>query len=182
MKTQQYNVFGLQSPILSHFNLSEWDAWLQQFHDKEILRFLWYSLPVNRDQTVPLPQQACTNHVCAVGTMGPIDDYLVKEIEKGAMIGPFMEIPFSEWVGMSPINIRERPGEPQRPRIILDLSYPPGEAVNDGIPVDSYLGQGFKLTYPTTDELAARIVHVGPNCKINERSGQMVLSAPCVSG
>ncbi len=169
MKTAQYNVFGLQSPVFTHFNLEEWDARLQQYHDKEILQYLQFGWPINRDRGVPDPLKASTNHVKAVGTTGPIDEYLLKEIEKGTMVGPFTDIPFSERVGVSPINVRARPGEPNRPRIILDLSYPLGEAVNDGIPVDSYLQQGFKLTYPTTDELAERIVEVGPQCKIYKR-------------
>ncbi len=115
------------------------------------------------------PTQARTNHIASTQESGLVDDYLVKEIDKGGTLGPFASLPFRDRVGMSPMNTRAREDEPSRLRVILDLSYPPKHAVNDGIPADSYLGDPFELKYPTTDELANRIMEVGRQCVIYKR-------------
>ena len=42
-------------------------------------------------------------------------------------------------------------------RVILDLSFPEGAAVNEGIPKDSYLGNKIDLSFPRVDDLVALI-------------------------
>ena len=49
-------------------------------------------------------------------------------------------------------------------RIILDLSWPLGASVNDGIPKEEYLGEPFKLTLPTADDLIHIIKQKGQGC------------------
>ena len=44
-----------------------------------------------------------------------------------------------------------------RRHVILDLSFPFGESVNEGIPKEEYCGDPITLKYPTIDTLAARI-------------------------
>ena len=46
-------------------------------------------------------------------------------------------------------------------RVILDLSFPIGNSVNDGIPKDSYMGFDAKLTFPRTDDFAVRLFQLG---------------------
>ena len=48
--------------------------------------------------------------------------------------------------------------------MILDLSFPPGNSVNDGIMKDNYMLFQTKLTFPKVDELAIRIYQLGPKC------------------
>ena len=48
----------------------------------------------------------------------------------------------------------------------MDLSYPPGRSINDGIPKDSYLDINEKLTLPSVDGLADRIMKLGRGCKV----------------
>ena len=57
------------------------------------------------------------------------------------------KIPFSRHVGISPLSTRPKRGSEDR-RVILDLSFPIGESVNDGIPKDTYMGFHAKLTSP----------------------------------
>ena len=85
------------------------------------------------------------------------------------VIGPFDKIPFTGKVGISPLSTRPKKGSADR-RVILDLSFPVGQAVNDGIPKDTYLGFIVKLTFPKADEFACRIFQLGKGCymfKIN---------------
>ena len=78
-------------------------------------------------------------------------------------MGSYHNIPFLTKVGISPLSTRPKKGSSER-RVILDLSFPIGEAVNDGIPKDTYLGFRAELTFPKTDDFAFRIFILGPRC------------------
>ena len=51
-------------------------------------------------------------------------------------MGPFDKIPFQNKVGISPLSTRPKKDSDKR-RVILDLSFPMGGAVNDGIIKDN---------------------------------------------
>ena len=53
-----------------------------------------------------------------------------------------------------------------RCRLILDLSLPEGNAINDGIDKDIYLGEEEKLVLPSIDSLAERVMKLGVGCKL----------------
>jgi hypothetical protein len=52
-------------------------------------------------------------------------------------------------------------------RVILDLSWPAGSSVNDGISSKQFLGAEFDLVYPTVDDIASLII--GSNCLLFKR-------------
>lgn len=54
-------------------------------------------------------------------------------------------------------------------RVIVDLSFPEGLAVNDGISKDLYLGEKVLVYYPTIDDFVRLIKKKGRNCKIFKR-------------
>ena len=47
--------------------------------------------------------------------------------------------------------------------VIVDLSFPPGSSVNDGISPDTYLGEHFKLRLPGINRLVEFILKRGHN-------------------
>ena len=51
-------------------------------------------------------------------------------------------------------------------RLILDLSFPEGNSINDGIPKDEYLGVMDKLSIPSVDELVEKVAEIGIGAKI----------------
>ena len=51
-------------------------------------------------------------------------------------------------------------------RVIVDLSWPCGHSVNDGIPSDSYLGEPLVLRYPTIDDIVDAVVALGHGCHL----------------
>ena len=85
-----------------------------------------------------------------------MDRYIEKEIQMGAIIGPFESIPFKCPVAISPISTRPKKESVDR-RIILDCSWPIGASLNDGLDKFTDLGEPIKLKYPTIDDLARRI-------------------------
>ena len=96
-------------------------------------------------------------------TQRHLGDYITKEQSQGAVMGPYHRIPFPKKVGISPLSTRPKMDSPHR-RIILDLSFPPGNAVNDGIMKDDYMGLPAKLTFPWVDDFAIHIYTLGKGC------------------
>ena len=92
-----------------------------------------------------------------------IRKYLTKEIECKAVLGPFQKNPFNSPCFFSPLNTRDKRGLMEK-RIILDLSFPEGNSVNDGLDKTKYLGDDIVLNFPTVDKLAEIMVKKGIRC------------------
>ena len=69
---------------------------------------------------------------------------------------------------LSPLNTVEKRDSEER-RVIVDLSWPSGDSVNDGIPSDSYLGAPLSLRYPTIDDIVDAVVTLGRGCYLYKR-------------
>ena len=66
--------------------------------------------------------------------------YLYKEASYGAIIGPFEKNPFNCSLKISPLNTVTKKDSIER-RVILDLSFPEGQSVNEFISKEFYLGK-----------------------------------------
>ena len=69
----------------------------------------------------------------------------------GSLIGPFTANPLPNDIIISPLQsvAEKNTANPTARRIVVDLSFPKGKSVNDGIPRDMYLGEETHLTYPS---------------------------------
>ena len=77
------------------------------------------------------------NHASAKEHSSHVDKHIQEELKFGAMIGPFDEKPCTLYV--SPFMTRDKAQSELR-RTIIDLSWPKGQAVNDGVNNNIYLG------------------------------------------
>ena len=87
----------------------------------------------------------------------------MKEKQYGAILGPFKSNPFDEKVTISPLSTVSKKDSEDR-RVILDLSFPKGDSVNDHVSKDFYLGERINLTYPGVDDLVDIIKTKGRCC------------------
>ena len=71
-----------------------------------------------------------------------VDQYIQEELKHGAIMGPFDYPP--NLLHVSPFMTRPKADSDVR-RTILDLSWPKGHSVNDGVGKHSYLGTDFQL-------------------------------------
>ena len=133
---------------------------LQEYHDKEIVEWLRFGWPAGRIPTMSEPAKTFMNHKGVKDHPQAMKDYINKEREQDAVIGPFKKIPFRTRVGISPLSTRAKKSSTER-RVIMDLSYPRGQAVNDGMIKNNYMGFEIKLQFPKTDHLAYRIFSLG---------------------
>ena len=150
------NRYGCRIPVRSCWNHDLLDCLLKDYDDYEVTEWLKYGFPISRDPNADPPVPSNCNHKGATEYPDAVDEYLKREIEKGATIGPFTLPPFVKDIGISPISSRPKKDSQER-RIILDLSWPHGNSVNDGIDKFSYCGEPVELTYLTVDMLAKRI-------------------------
>ena len=157
------NRWGAQVEVQSRWNLGRFTELLQDYEDKEVVEWLRYGWPTGRLPTAPATTLNTKNHKGAMDFPQDLRDYLDKEASYGAIMGPYDKIPFSGNVGISPLSTRAKKDSRER-RVILDLSFPIGGAVNSHIPKDSYLGFVAKLTFPKTDDFAFRIFELGKGC------------------
>ena len=121
--------------------------------------------------TQGFPVSQLRNHQGALLFPNAIDSYLQNEICRNAVLGPFEMNPFSCPVALSPLNSMPKHDSAER-RIIVDLSWPAGTSVNDGISSSSYLGEDISLTYPMVDSIASLNWSVGTGCLLCKRDLQ----------
>ena len=157
------NRWGARVRIDTRWNLELFQQLLQEYEDREVVEWLKYGRPTGRLPTLPPPHISYTNHKGASEFPQHLDKYIQKEASYGAIMGPYDTIPFNDKVGISPLSTRPKRNS-QDKRVILDLSFPIGSVVNDGIPKDTYMGFRVNLTFPKTDQFALRIYQLGPEC------------------
>ena len=96
------------------------------------------------------------NHRGAIEFPEDMIKYLHKESDHKAILGPFKANPFSDNIVISPLNSVPKK-DPSERRIILDLSYPKSQSVNEGICKDEYLGDKLDLVFPKVDDFVELI-------------------------
>ena len=132
--------------------------------DKMVIDFLSYSWPIN--YTAPTrPVSSLHNHPSASQFASHVQDYIDTELSWNAIAGPFVYPPFSDDLVCSPLQTVPKRGSSKR-RVVMDLSFPHGSSVNDGIPQDTYLGEHFTLWLPGIDRLVDFILEKGRNCLV----------------
>ena len=157
------NRWGTKKPVYSRWNLEKLDKWLVNYDDREVVQWIKYGWPTGRLPTLAPPGISTKNHKGATEFPEHLRKYIMTEQRYNAVMGPYRKIPFPGMVGISPLSTRPKRNSQDR-RVILDLSFPIGNAVNDGIPKDSYMGITAKLTFPRTDDFACRIFQLGEGC------------------
>jgi hypothetical protein len=128
-----------------------------------------YGAPIGHDTGImDYKELAARNHSGARSFPGDIDRYLVKEKRYKSVLGPFDGNPFVSDIMLSPLNSVPKADSQER-RVIVDLSFPKGSSVNDGIKKSEYLGEPIKLEYPKVDDLVNIIKSKGRGCALFKR-------------
>ena len=147
--------------------ISKWRELLQDYEDTVVCDFLEFGWPVGFMPTTLLVFDLRT-HRGAILFSEQVTTYLTKEISLGRVSGPFDTVPFIDGFVVSPLNTVPKRYSAER-RVIVDLSWPCGTSVNDGIPSDSFLGEPVSLTYLTIDSIVDAVISLGPGCLLYKR-------------
>lgn len=156
MATGKFNFQEARVPVRSNWNTELLATLLQDYSDKQVAEFIQFGWPIDRDDSVPLPEITGRNHKGAIFFAEEIDRHMEKEISLNAVAGPFHSPPMDGFC-CSPLNSRPKRLSSQR-RVIYDLSWEPhGPSINAGISKHQYLGEPVRLRYPTVHTLIKRI-------------------------
>ena len=161
------NFLVARVPVPSALNIPVWRELLQAYEDSVVCEFLEFGWPAGFVPTV-LPIFDLRTHRGALQFSEQVTEYLNKEISLGRVAGPFDDVPFTDGFVVSPLNTVPKRDSDER-RVIVDLSWPCGTSVNDGIPSDTYLGEPISLTYPTIDSIVDVVISLGPGCLLYKR-------------
>ena len=163
--TQQYNFQCARVNIPSKLNIEFWRQELADYEDNIVVDFLQFGWPINYcdDNEKVMTRVSNTtpnNHSSAVHHPRTVQDYIQTELNHGAIAGPFMKVPFEEGCVVSPLHTvpKKKAQTCSERRLVVDLSYPPGCSINDGIPRDTYLGEELCLEYPSVDRMCDMLV------------------------
>lgn len=158
--TSKPNCFGVRIPLDSALVIPAWRRELADFHDKMLCDYLEFGWPLGYHGDTS-PESTSKNHPSGEAHLTHVQDFVAKELQHKAVLGPFKQTPFHPWMRFSPIMTRPKRDSDQR-RVILDLSYPKGKAVNDGIEIHNHFGQDISYTLPTIADFAQRLTTQGP--------------------
>ena len=153
------NAFGARIVVPSRLNLPAWQAGLTNYHDSDIALFLAHGWPVNYcSSSDPAPFDS--NHSSAINFAQTVDNFIDTELSYEATAGPFKHDPLPSRLQTSPLQTVDK--DKTKRRVVLDLSFPPGRSVNDGIPKDTFLDVPFHLTLPRSEDFVNLILSNGP--------------------
>ena len=157
--TGKYNYNAARRRIPSGLKITAWREFLDDYADNRIVDYLAFGWPINHDRVTPL-QATPANHPSADNYSADIAHYIAVEQTNRALAGPFDGPPTSPF-HTSPLMTKPKRDSRFR-RVIMDLSWPKGAAVNDGIDSDRYIDGPMDVTLPTADYMAHRIIDLGP--------------------
>ena len=132
------------------------------YWDQQVIDLIQYVFPLDFDRDSILGE-TLDNHTSANDYASHVTKYIQEELQFGAMIGPFDEKPCT--LHISPFMTRDKAQSEVR-RTIIDLSWPKGQAVNDGVNKNVYLGGEFEMHYPTVDKIVKQLNAIGPAANI----------------
>ena len=155
-------------PVNSNLKMSVWHERLVQYHDKVVCQYLEYGFPLDFNRNRELSEGDGRNHKGAREFPEFINSYLKRECDALRIIGPFQKNPFSTPLVTSPLNSVPKAGEQDR-RVIVDLSWPIGNAVNDGISKDTYLNEPIDLRYTSVEEVCNMVLAIGRGAVLYKR-------------
>lgn len=153
------NVLGARLTLESGLNLAKWEAQLIDFHNREVCAFLRYGWPLGYSSPNP-PTSTSKNHPSGLNHMDHVTKFIETELLHKAIVGPFSPPPFFPWTRNNPIMSRPKRDSTAR-RIIIDLTFPREEGVNQGIDIHSILGRDISYTLPNIWDLTTCLKNLG---------------------
>ena len=133
--------------------------------DLRMLSLLEFGMPIGckAGYGIRKPQK---NHFSALIFKDEISSYFNKSIVNKAILGPFKSSPITD-LCFSPLMTV--PKEETKRRVIVDFSFPPGKAINDGIPRTSYLEFETEFSLPSVSSMVDRLNSLGTGCLMFKR-------------
>ena len=151
------------------FDMSLWRSKLKSYEDKMICEFLEFGFPLDFNKKKSLCFNVRKNHKGARDYEEFIEKYFQKECKELRVAGPFRQNPLSVPLVVSPMNTVPKKNSVDERRVIVDLSWPKGAAINEGISKDMYLGDIIDLHYTSVEQVCEMVLQKGVGSVIYKR-------------
>ena len=155
---ETFNFLSSQLSVHSQLNPDVWKELLIGYWDQQLPYLIKYGFPLDFNKNSKLTATD-TNHKSAVAFPKAVEAYIQDETKIWGHSWPVSSSPFDNF-HTSPFMTRDKPGAPHR-RVIIDLNFPQGEALNSNISKDQYLGTDFMLTLPSIDLITSKVSKLG---------------------
>ena len=149
-------------PVQSGLNIKAWRAHLSNYWDQQLCDLLEFGFPLDFDRNCTLNSTE-VNHTSAIQNSQHISQFIQEETDHNAMLGPFESKPICMHV--SPLLVRDKQNSNSK-RTIMDLSWPKGASVNDGVKRDVHLGTEYDLRYPSVDTITNSLKNLGTSAQM----------------
>ena len=142
--------------IRSSLNTVAWEKYISAYPDKRLLDYLRFGFPLGLSDASRqcLNNATVVNHHSALQQEQAVSEFLEYEIACGAIMGPLNQIPHATF-HCSPLLTR--PKDNGKYRVVVDLSFPKANALNDYVSREAYDGIAYKLKFPSTDHICGAI-------------------------
>lgn len=146
--------------IVTPLKLSAWRHMLLSYPDRELAHFFLQGLACGfrigfKAEEVNL-KSLRRNMQSALIHPEVVEAYIANEIQEGRVVGPFPVSTFPS-AHISRFGVIPKHGQPNKWRLIIDLSHPVGRSVNDGIPRSLC-----SMSYIHVDDAIKEIIARGP--------------------
>ena len=163
-------------PVITPLQWMTWAKVLESHPDRDFSAYIVEGLRDGFRLGFNYASHTCTsakrNMLSALQHPEVIDEYLKEETRLGRVIGP-LDAQEVEGIQISRFGVIPKPHKPGKWRLILDLSHPEGQSVNDGI--NEKLSS---LSYVSVDDIVNTILLLGQGAmlaKIDVRSAYRVI-------
>ena len=129
------NFLYCRIPVQPGLNIKAWRHYLSNYWDQQLCDLLEFGFPLDFDRSCKL-NSIEENHTSANENMEDISQFLQEEMQYQAILGPFDSKPIN--LHISPLLVRDKQNSTSK-RTIMDLSWPKGASVNNGVAKDIYL-------------------------------------------
>ena len=166
--------------VTTPFNINGWQTQWMEYPNKLLATFFISGLTqgfwIGFNQLPDMLKSTWRNLDGTLQHPEVVDEYLTAEIAQHRVAGPFIKSTFPR-AHVSRLWVIPKNHNPNKWRLIVDLSHPPGHSVNDGIPKDLC-----GLTYITTDTSIEHILNYWPwHLAHKDRHQECFLTSPGTS-
>ena len=144
--------------------VEEWKKRLREHPDREFAEYILQGLQegfrLGFRHAGSEPVSASSNMQSASQKPEVIDSYLKKEVELGRVVGPLEGSEFPE-VHVSRFGLVPKNHQPDKWRLIVDLSHPAGASINDGIEPELC-----SMQYTSVAEAVREVLEHGPGAQM----------------
>ena len=143
----------------SPVRLSNWLEFLRCHPDQTFASYIHSGLlsgfRIGYNRQAPRLKSAAKNHPSAPANAMVVRNHIEVELQAGRLVGPLNKA-LAPLLHTSPIGLVPKAHQPGKWRLIVDLSFPPGHSVNEGISPELA-----SITYAKVDEAVEIIRQLG---------------------